>query len=197
MKAGIAFASTAINFHATQEENNSLYRHSEFMENTSPKQVLLQLKLSLTVMVILLIAGTAAILWQQNRDKIASQTAGLISEINHDLRVSLEQQILGMSIAARTIAADTGMQQALCNRDADRLQTAWHSFFKGIHREKSLTHFNFLDTHRTCHAGRRIDSDTVIKIFIPSRSQSDSTRETSSEFCKNLYNHLDFAHLTR
>jgi PAS domain S-box-containing protein len=123
---------------------------SQFMENTSPKQVLLQLKLSLTVMVILLVAGTGAILWQQYRDKIASQTAGLISEINHDLRVSLEQQILGMSIAAQTIATDTGMQQALSNRDTDRLQTAWHSFFKGIHREKSLTHFNFLDTHRIC-----------------------------------------------
>ena len=115
-------------------------RHSTF----------LMLLPALSIVVILLITGMWVILWQQNQQRLTGDFAAQVAEVHRDLRIGLDNQAGGMSIATHPIAADAAVQKALREGDANRLLVAWQPVFERMHREKHLTHFYFLDRHRIC-----------------------------------------------
>jgi len=118
--------------------------------DTSLKPVLWRLLPNLVIMVILLIVGAGALLWQQHQQRIADNIANLISEVHSNLHIALDQQASGMAAVAQLIAADTNVQKALRQGDANSILTTWQPLFEMLHRQNKLTHFYFFDTNRVC-----------------------------------------------
>lgn len=118
--------------------------------DVSPKPVLRRLLPSLTVMIILLMAGTGLLLYQQHQQWLANEITTDISAVSGDLRATLEQQTSGLAAAAQPIVADATVQQALRMGDATRLLAVWRPVFKTLQRENHLTHFYFIDKNRVC-----------------------------------------------
>lgn len=119
-------------------------------DNASPKPVLWRLLPSLAVMVILLIVGAVALLWQEHRQGLASINQTDVSGVSGNLRIALDQQAIGLAAATQSIAADASVQKGLRDGDADRLLAAWRPVFERLHRENHLTHFYFFDKNRIC-----------------------------------------------
>ncbi|MFA7368218.1 MAG: response regulator, partial [Kiritimatiellales bacterium] len=118
--------------------------------DSAPKPVRRRLLPPLSIMVVLLIAGTEMLLYQQYRQQLTEEIAANISEISGDLLAALDRETAGLSVAAKSIASDIRMQQALREGDAGRLLAEWQPVFDTLHRENHLTHFYFFDTNRVC-----------------------------------------------
>jgi hypothetical protein len=101
-------------------------------------------------MVIMLMAGAGALLWEQHQQQLAAEIAAQVSEVTHALHISLDQQESGLAVAAKPIAADSNVQKALREGNADRLLATWLPVFEALHRENHLTHFYFFDKNRVC-----------------------------------------------
>jgi PAS domain S-box-containing protein len=139
--------------------------------DASPKPVLRRLLPPLAVLLILLMAGVGALFWQQQRQRLAEDIKRQVSEVSGYLSMVLDQQASGLAAVLQLIASDTGIPQALRNRDADRLLAIWRPLFEKLHRQMNLTHFNFLDAKRVCllrvnkpeQSGDRIESITALE----------------------------------
>jgi len=118
--------------------------------NASPKPVLRRLLPSLAVIVILLIVGTGAILYRQHQQRLARDFATVISDISDNLRIVIDLQASGLAATMQPIAADPGVQKALCKGDSDSLLATWLPVFETLRRENLLTHFYFFDENRVC-----------------------------------------------
>jgi PAS domain S-box-containing protein len=116
--------------------------------DASPKPVLRRLLPPLTAMVILLMAGAGALLYQQNRQHLAGEIAAQVSELNRDLRTALDQQTVGLAAVAQPIATDANVKRALREGDASRLLSRWRPVFESLRREYHLTHLNFIAADR-------------------------------------------------
>jgi PAS domain S-box-containing protein len=101
-------------------------------------------------MVILLIVGAGAILWQQHRQRLAADIHRDTSGVSGNLRIALDQQAIGLAAATQSIVADAAVQKGVREGDADGLLAAWRSVFERLHRENHLTHFYFFDKNRVC-----------------------------------------------
>jgi len=139
--------------------------------DASPKPVLRRLLLPLAVLLILLMAVEGALFWQQQRQRLAEDIKRQVSEVSGYLRIVLDQQASGLAAVLQVIAADTGIPQALRNRDAGRLLATWRPMFEKLHQQMNLTHFNFCDAKRVCflrvnkpeQSGDRIESVTALE----------------------------------
>ena len=116
----------------------------------SPKPVLRRLLLPLTVTALLLSAGVGTLLWQQQQQRLAEKIAAQVATVSRELRVDLDNQTAGMAVALQFVAADTIVQKALRQGDADRLLAVWRPMFETLHNKINLTHFYFLDKNRVC-----------------------------------------------
>ena len=139
--------------------------------DASPRLVLRRLLVPLVVMTVLLVAGGGALLWQQHRERIADNVASLISEVQRDLRLALDQQTSGLIAAAQPIAGDAAVQRALRRGDTDQLLTAWRPVYEQLHRRNNLTHFYFFDSNRVC----------VLRVHKPEKRGDINTRFTALE----------------
>jgi len=118
--------------------------------DATPKPILWRLLSPLVVMVVLLLAGAATLLWQQHRQRLAAEIAADIADMFGDLHVVLHQQAAVLTALAQPIAANTTVQQALRAGDADRLLTAWQPALETLRRQNRITHFYLFDTNRVC-----------------------------------------------
>ena len=116
----------------------------------SPRPVLRRLSPPLVAVVVVMMIGAGALLWQQHRQRLAEIIAERISRASSDLRVALDQQAADLTEVAQSIAADDAVRKALREGDAGRLLAAWRRVFATLGRERSLTHFYFLDQSRGC-----------------------------------------------
>jgi PAS domain S-box-containing protein len=117
---------------------------------TPPKPILKSLFPPLAAIVILLVAGTGALLWNQHRQHLAGDLATLTSDVSGDLHVVLNQQAAGLAAALQPITTDATVQKALHEGDTNRLLSVWRPVFDRMNRENHLTHFYFFDAHRVC-----------------------------------------------
>jgi len=118
--------------------------------DASPKPVLRRLLPSLAIMVLLLMAGEGALLWQQQRQRLAETSAAQIATVSRELRMDLDNQAAGLAAALQPIAADADVQKALRAGDARSLLAAWQPVFEMLNQKNNLTHFSFFDTNRVC-----------------------------------------------
>ncbi|MCX6985044.1 MAG: PAS domain-containing protein [Lentisphaerae bacterium] len=118
--------------------------------NTAPKPILRRLLPPLAIMLILLMAGTGALLWQQHRQWLDKEIAADISDVYGDLRTAMDQEYSILGALAQPVAATPSVQKALREHDADRLLTDWQPVFETLRQEKHLSHFYFLDANRIC-----------------------------------------------
>ena len=116
----------------------------------SPKPVLRQLLPPLAAIVILLLFGTGAILWQQHRQWLSRDIADVTSDVYGDLRTALAQQSFGLGAATQVVAADKTTQKALREGDAASLLSTWKPVFENLKRDDHITHFYFFDPKRVC-----------------------------------------------
>ncbi|MFZ4535289.1 diguanylate cyclase domain-containing protein [Propionivibrio sp.] len=116
--------------------------------DASPKPLLRRLLLPLMAMVLLMMLGAGALLWQQQRQRLASEIAAQTAMVRRELRVDLDNQAAGLSMALQPIAADATVQAALRDGDAERLLAVWGPVFKTLNRQYKLTHAYFLDQNR-------------------------------------------------
>ena len=116
----------------------------------SPKPVLRFLLPPLSSLAILLFLGVGLLFWQQHRQLLAREISADTADITGDLRVAMEQQSLGLAVAAKCIASDGAVQKALREGDTARLLTVWRPVFETLRLENKLTHFYFFDTNRVC-----------------------------------------------
>ncbi len=124
-------------------------QHMKTIE-ASPKPILRRLLPPLTIMLILLMAGTWALLWQQHSQRLSADAVTHISAINDLLRISLNHQVVGLTTTLQTITADPTVRKNLREGDSKRLLATWQPVFETMHRENNLTHFYFLDKKRVC-----------------------------------------------
>ncbi|MFO7534390.1 MAG: response regulator [Kiritimatiellia bacterium] len=158
--------------------------------DTSPKPILRRLLPPLVVMMLFVTVGSATLLFQQHRQRLAKELAADSKEISSDLRAALKHQASGLNAAARPIAADAVTRKALREGDADRLLTAWQPLFETLHRESRLTHFCFFDTNRICllrihkpeKRGDRIDRFTTLEAERTGRTSSGLELEPLGTF---------------
>ncbi|MHB1355059.1 MAG: ATP-binding protein [Anaerolineae bacterium] len=116
--------------------------------DSSPKPVLWRLLPSLTIILILLIVGAGAILYQQHHEQLDDEITADIAHVSGDLYAALDQQAVGLATTAKSIAADPGVQRALREGDVDSLFTDWQPVFEILQLENQLTHFYFIDKNR-------------------------------------------------
>jgi PAS domain S-box-containing protein len=148
--------------------------------DASPRPVLWRLLPPLAGMVILLMAGTGAILFQQHQRQVAAEIAADTSDVFGDLSVALGQEASALSAVAQSVVADPGVQKALRDGDAGRLLAVWRPVFEILSRQSHLTHFDFLDRNRTCllrihrpeKRGDRIDRFTALEAERTGRTAS-------------------------
>jgi PAS domain S-box-containing protein len=146
----------------------------------SPKPVRRRLSLPLTGIVVLPTVMAGMILWQQHRAQLSDETGQRGNEVVQDLKQALDQQAVGLSMAAQPIAADVGVQQALREGDTNRLLATWGPVFETMRRESRLTHFYFFDANRVCllrvhkpeKRGDRIDRLTALEAERTGRTAS-------------------------
>ena len=118
--------------------------------DTPPKPVLRCLLPPLAVMALLLTVGVGLLLLRQHRQRLAGEIAADTADVVKDLRVALDQQALGLAVAAKCVASDASVQKALREGDTNRLLTVWRPVFETLRRENKLTHFYYFDTNRVC-----------------------------------------------
>jgi len=118
--------------------------------DASPKPVMQLLLPPLAVMLTVLLVSVGAILLEQHQQSLAGEIAATTADVSDDLPMVLDRQAFGLAAAAQPIVADTTMQKALREGDADRLLTACRPVFETMHRENHLTHFYFFDKNRLC-----------------------------------------------
>lgn len=126
---------------------------------------------SLTVLVILPLVAAVALLWHQHQLRMADLIAEDALEMTKDLEMILNLQGAGLATVMQPIAADSCVQKALVDRNADALLATWQPVFTAMHRDNHLTHLYFYDRNRTCllrvHApeqrGDRIDRFTALE----------------------------------
>ncbi len=139
--------------------------------DASPKPVLRRLLPPIAAMVVLLMAGAGAFLWQQHQRHRVEAVANRASEVSGDLRATLEQQASGLTVVLQTIAGDAKVQKALREGDAERLLADWGPAFDTMREESRLTRFFFFDRNRVCllrvhdpeKRGDRIDRFTALE----------------------------------
>jgi PAS domain S-box-containing protein len=136
-----------------------------------PKSLLRRLMLPLAAMVMVLIAGAGALLWQQYRQRLSVDIITRISEVNDLLQMSLDQQVIALATALQPIAADPAVQNALRKGKTDHLLAVWRPVFEAMRQKDNLTHFNFISADRILllrvqkpeKHGDRIDRFTVLE----------------------------------
>ncbi|WP_295456184.1 EAL domain-containing protein [uncultured Thiodictyon sp.] len=116
----------------------------------APRPVLRRLLPPLAAMVVLLTAGAAVLLVELHQGQLAANLQHLASLVSDDLRVSLAEQVSGLTMAIQPIAADPRVRAALRAADSERLLTDWGPLYDTLHRDHNLTHFYFFDSHRVC-----------------------------------------------
>ncbi len=139
--------------------------------NASPKPVLRRLLAPLTAMVVLLLTGTATLLWRQNQQWLAANVAADTADVAAELRVSLAQQTARLSASVQPIAAAVAVQEALRAGDTAGLLAAWQPVFETLRRESDLTHFYFFDKNRVC----------LLRVHEPQRHGDRIERFTAAE----------------
>ncbi len=133
-------------FSATPFFRGSVFRRAA----VAPKPVLRRLLPSLTAVVILLVVGAGMLLYQQHRQRLDVEISADASDVVGDLNVALDQQADGLAATAKSIAAESAVQECLRAGDAPRLLAAWQPLFETLRRENHITHFYFLDATRVC-----------------------------------------------
>ncbi len=114
----------------------------------SPKPVLRRLLPSLVAMMVLLVAGAGALLWQQHRAHLESATADKHAAIANSLHTAMDHQASGLTAAVQLIAADERVRQALQEEDADPLLAEWRPVFERLHRDNGITSCNLYRANR-------------------------------------------------
>ncbi len=109
-----------------------------------------RLSLPLTVVVLSLGVGTTALLWQQDRQKIADEIAAQVDEVHREFQVDLRNQTGGLAMALQLIAADRTTRRALQTGDVEQLLSVWRPVFESLRRDQRVTHFSLLDSRRSC-----------------------------------------------
>jgi PAS domain S-box-containing protein len=158
--------------------------------DAAPKPVMRRLLPSLVLMVILLMAGAGAILWQQHQQQLTKIVAAQIATISRELQADLDNQASGLAAAVQPIAAAATTRKALREGNANRLLTAWRPLFETLYRENDLTHFSFFDKNRVCllrihkpeSHGDRIDRFTALEAERTGKTASGIELETFGLF---------------
>lgn len=117
---------------------------------SAPKPVMRRLLPFLTVMLLVLIAASAYILWREHYDRVIGRTSLIGTDVEWSLKAALERQAQGMTMTALSIAVDSRIQEALKAKDAERIPVDYEKMFETLQREQSLTHFLFYDIDRVC-----------------------------------------------
>ena len=116
----------------------------------SAKPILWRLWVPLAAIAVLAVAGVAAFLWQQQRQRLDETIAAQNVMVSHEFVVDLHNQATSLIVALESIAADATLPKALRAGDTARLLAAWQPVFEVMRREDNVTHFDFLDTNRVC-----------------------------------------------
>ncbi len=116
----------------------------------STKPVLHKLLPPLTIMLVMLIAGTGFLLMHMHQNQMNYKVHDLKDEISADFAKSLQHQEDGLKQTLLAITAEPRLRDALANADVDRLLTDWQPLFKKMHDTHNLTHFYFFAPDRTC-----------------------------------------------
>lgn len=118
--------------------------------NNLPKPLIRRVLPSITVIILLLIAGAVALLWQQHRQQLFKTIDDEMEEVAKDLQSALEQQSAGLNISAQIIAANPGVKKSIIKGDAGSLLAIWQPVLAKMRREGLCTHFYFFDKNRNC-----------------------------------------------
>ena len=135
----------------------------------SPKPLLWSVLCPLSAMVVVLVAGTAAVFSKQHDRWLTWRVERRIAEVKSNVDRSLERQTLALASVARLIAADAQVKKALRERNGGLLLTEWRPKFTAWRQEGLISYLCFLDAARVCllrvhkpdRRGDRIDRFTV------------------------------------
>jgi PAS domain S-box-containing protein len=136
-----------------------------------PRPVLWRLFPPVAAMALLLVIGAGGMMWQQQTQRLNDEMARRMREVTSDLKMAMELQADGLATALRPIAADTGVQTGLRDRDRERLLANWLPVFEWFKQKELVSHFYFMDANRDCllrlhelaRAGDRIGRFTLME----------------------------------
>jgi|GEM_PF-6459671 len=139
--------------------------------SSSIKHVFKRLFGIFVLIVVVFMAGSGALVWQQYHQRISENMATRVSEINRELKIDIGNHTLVMAMALQSITSDDSLKESLKGHDAESLLKRWKPVFEKYYKEKNITNFLFMDADRTCilrvhnpdKSGDRIDRKTVIK----------------------------------
>jgi PAS domain S-box-containing protein len=102
----------------------------------------------LSAALILIVAGSATLLWHQHAIQLREKTAVAHADIVDDVHDALEQQASSIAAMAQPIVADPDVRQALRKGDSGSLLRKWRPIFEAMRWKDNLTHFNFIAADR-------------------------------------------------
>jgi len=136
-----------------------------------PTPVLRRLLPGMTVLLVLLYAAGGLIQWQLYRQQTVRGTKLAAAEVERSLRLSLNEQGWGLSVTARTVAADPRTKDALRAGDAEELLRVWREESDTLRRRYGLSHFYFWNP----------DRENLIRLYDPQRRGGVNSRFTALE----------------
>lgn len=117
---------------------------------SSARPVLRRLLPSLTVLLVLLVAGGVALFFNQYQKAVKERQAMLNDTIAAELQVDFRNQSMELAMALQLITSNPQLQQALRAGDRERLLADSQPLFEKILKNHNVTHFAFLDRNRNC-----------------------------------------------
>jgi PAS domain S-box-containing protein len=136
-----------------------------------PEPVLRRLMPGLTALLIVFYVAAGAFQWRQHERQIDQATMREAALIERLLRFSLDEQVWGLAVTARAVAADQGSRQALRDGDADELLRIWREESDTLRRQYGVSHFYFWNPVR----------ENLVRLGDPQRRGGVNTRFTALE----------------
>jgi len=136
-----------------------------------PRPILRRLLPPLALILVLLMCGSALLLWHQDVAGAGEKNLMLLGQISREFHIFLDQQGIGLSSTAEVIVADRILRKALLEGDPQELRRISEPFFKSMRGDSRLTRLGFLDRERVgllrlhdpVRKGDLVDRFTVLK----------------------------------
>ena len=104
----------------------------------------------LSLLVLVLLACPLLLLLHLNRQQLAEKFTAQSEQITREWTADIQNQAAGLAMTIAPMAEDSSLVKALCQRDADAIQTECIPIFQKLHAEHRLTHLSFLAPDRVC-----------------------------------------------
>jgi hypothetical protein len=114
------------------------------------KPIQYRLMIPLATVLFLLIGAFGVLQVKQQKDGLNQSSIETLEEVSGDMKILLAEQSRTLDALGQVLLLDTGLREALKDRDRERLLANYEQVFLKLRGGHGITHFYFVGTDRVC-----------------------------------------------